>query len=113
MRSGAHDGDFSLDASARIDGDDGPGLERLLCCCAHRGLALERLREIDAEHLVYCSAKPSSGGSLTLMLTPLERLDRLTTVIPPPRWHRHRYFRVLAPNAPPCAAVTAPMEHVT
>jgi len=33
--------------------------------------------------------------------------ERLAVLIPPPRWHRHRYFGMLAPNAPLGAAVTA------
>ena len=59
------------------------------------------------EHLVYESVKPGSGGSVSLMLTPLELIDRLAALIPPPRRHRHRYFGVLAPNAPLRSAVTA------
>jgi hypothetical protein len=35
-----------------------------------------------------------------LSLTPLELIDRLTALIPPPRLHRHRYHGVLAPHAP-------------
>jgi hypothetical protein len=68
---------------------------------------LERLREIDPEHLAYDSAKPGPGSSLTLMLTPLELLDCLAALIPPPRRHRHRYFGVLAPNSPLRLAITA------
>ena len=59
------------------------------------------------EHLVYESVKPGPGGSVSLMLTPLELIDRLAALIPPPRRHRHRYFGVLAPNAPLRSAVTA------
>jgi hypothetical protein len=102
-----HGGGFSLDASVRIEGDDRPGLERLLRYCARPAFALERLREIDAEHLVYESVKPGPGGSVSLMLTPLELIDRLAALIPPPRRHRHRYYGVLAPNAPLRSAVTA------
>ncbi len=42
-----------------------------------------------------------------MILTPLELIDRLAALIPPPRSHRHRYHGVLAPNAPLRAAVTA------
>jgi len=38
-------------------------------------LARERLREIDAEHLVYESIKPGARGSGSLILTPA-RTDR-------------------------------------
>ena len=64
------------------------------------------MREIDAEHLVYESVKPGPGGSVSLMLTPLELIERLAALIPPPRRHRHRYYGVLAPNAPLRAQVT-------
>jgi hypothetical protein len=43
----------------------------------------------------------------SLMLTPLELIERLAALIPPPRRHRHRYYGVLAPNAPLRAQVTA------
>ena len=34
------------------------------------------------------------------MLTPLELIERLAALIPPPRRYRHRYYGELAPNAP-------------
>ena len=46
-------------------------------------------------------------GSVRLPLTPLELIERLAALIPPPCRHRHRYYGVLAPNAPLRAAVTA------
>ncbi|MDR7306218.1 hypothetical protein J2X15_001496 [Rhodoferax saidenbachensis] len=42
-----------------------------------------------------------------LTLSPLELIDRIAALVPPPRTHRHRYFGVLAPNSPFRAAVTA------
>ena len=67
-----HGGGFSLDASVRIEASDRQGLERLLRYCARPAFALERLREIDAKHLVYESVKPGQRGSVSLMLTPIE-----------------------------------------
>jgi hypothetical protein len=107
MGKGDHGGGFSLDASVRIEAEDREGLERLLRYCARPAFALERLRQIDAGHLVYESVKPGPGGSVSLMLTPLELIDWLVALIPPPRRHRHRYYGVLAPNAPLRSAVTA------
>jgi hypothetical protein len=100
MAAWDHGGGFSLDASVRIEADDRSGLERLLRYCARPVFALERLRQIDPEHLVYESIKPGPGGSVSLLLTPLELIERLAALIPPPRRHRHRYYGVLAPNAP-------------
>jgi hypothetical protein len=34
-------------------------------------------------------------------------IDKIAALVPPPRAHRHRYYGVLAPNAPLRAAVTA------
>jgi hypothetical protein len=57
--------------------------------------ALDRLRELDPEHLPYERTKPGPGGTGPVRLTPLELLDRLAALVPPPRLHRHRYFGVL------------------
>lgn len=102
-----HGGGFSLDASVRIEAKDREGLERLLRSCARPAFALERLRQIDPEHMVYESVKLGPGGSVSLIVTPLELIERLAALIPPPRRHRHRDYGVLAPNAPLRAAVTA------
>jgi len=102
-----HGAGFSLDAGVRIEADDRQGLERLLRYCARPAFALERLRQIDPEHLVYESTKPGPGGRVSQLLTPLELLDRLAALIPPPRRHRHRYYGVLAPNSPVRGVVTA------
>lgn len=42
-----------------------------------------------------------------LTLTPLELIDRIAALVPPPRTHRHRYFGVLAPNSPLRATAVA------
>ena len=42
-----------------------------------------------------------------IALTPLEQIDRIAKLVPPPRTHHHRYFGVLAPNSPLRAAVVA------
>ena len=81
MRAWAHDGDFSVDGSVRIEGADRTGLERLLRYCARPPFAL--------------------------VLTPLELITKIAARVPPPRAHRHRYYGVLAPNAPLRSVVTA------
>ncbi len=86
---------------------DRPGLERLLRYCARPPFALERLQQRDAEHLLYENPRSGPGGRGPQTLTPLELIDRLAALVPPPRVHRHRYYGVLAPNSPLRAAVTA------
>ena len=102
-----HGGGFSLDASVRIDGPDRAGLERLLRYCARPPFALERLEQLADDQLVYRFPKPQPDGRTELRLTPLELIERLAALIPPPRLHRHRYHGVLAPNSPLRAQVTA------
>jgi hypothetical protein len=51
--------------------------------------------------------EPLEAGRTALSLTPLEFIDHLAALIPPPRLHRHRYHGVLAPNAPLRLAATA------
>ncbi len=102
-----HGGGFSLDASVRIGGPDRAGLERLLRYCARPPFALERLEQLAHDQLVYRSPKPQPDGRTELRLTPLELIERLAALIPPPRLHRHRYHGVLAPNAPQRAQLTA------
>ncbi len=107
MAQWEHGGGFSVDASVRIEAADRADRERLLRYCARPPFALDRLRQLDGERLSYDNPKSGPGGSGPQILTPLELLDRLAAVVPPPRVHRHRYFGVLAPNSPLRTAVTA------
>ena len=75
---------------------------------------MERLRKAGSELVYRCAKQHSEPGSDKrgakvdeLHLTPLELIDRIAALVPPPRTHRHRYFGVLAPNSPLRAAVTA------
>jgi Putative transposase len=95
-----HGGGFSLDAAVRIDGHDRAGLERLLRYCARPPFALERLEQLPDGQIVYRFPKPQPDGTTQVRLTPLELIERLAALIPPPRIHRHRYHGVLAPNSP-------------
>jgi len=89
---------FSVDASVLIDAQDREGLERLIRYCARPVFASSRLEQIGGK-LKYILSKPLQGEKV-LLLKPFELLDRLAKLIPPPRYHRHFYHGVLAPNAP-------------
>ena len=110
---------FSVDAGVRIEAHDRAALERLLRYCARPPFAMDRLRKEGAA-LVYRCAKQHSeptsdkpGAKVDeLTLTPLELIDRIAALAPPPRTHRHRYFGVLAPNSPLRASVTAMAQAV-
>lgn len=61
-------------------------------CASRPPLALDRLRELGPECPVYDHPKRDAGGNGPLLLTPLELLDHLSALVPPPRIHRHRCF---------------------
>lgn len=108
IREWGHEGGFSLNADETVAAWDRVGLERLFRYCARPIFASERPQWLDKDHrLVYRLPKPRPDGQSVLYLTPLEFLDKLAALIPPPRKHRHRYHGVLAPNAPLRHAVTA------
>jgi hypothetical protein len=78
---------------------------------------LDRLHKAGSELVYRCAKQHSEPGSNPhnkrgakvdeITLTPLELIDRIAALVPPPRTHRHRYFGVLAPNSPLRPAVTA------
>ncbi|HZD04045.1 MAG TPA: transposase [Longimicrobiales bacterium] len=108
-------GGFSIDASVRIEGDDRHGVERLVRYCARPPFALNRLHAMEGNdalsspeaRLLYRLPGPTPDGRTVLLLSPLELLQRLARLVPPPRMHRHRYHGVLAPNAGLRAQVVA------
>ena len=124
---------FSVDASVRITlfrlqlRVYCQPLEHLLRYCARPPFALERLsvsRGADGQiaRIRYVlprhkaanwvgrgrgrkSTRPGANG--VVELSPVEFLDRLADLVPPPRKHRHRYHGVFAPNHKLRPAVTA------
>jgi hypothetical protein len=77
--------------------------------CARGPLALDRLHLVDgrSDQILYLLPKPDPAGRTALRLSALAFLDRLATILPPPRIHRHRYHGGFAPNAPLRPLVTA------
>ena len=62
-------------------------------------LAAGRLNIIDDEHLTFRLKTPWSDGTSLLVLSPLELIEKLAALVPPPRLNLIRYHGVLAPNA--------------
>jgi hypothetical protein len=91
----------------RLAAWDRHGLERLARYCARPSFASARLDRLNSETLAYRLRKLLAGGRTCLTFTPLELLDQLAALIPPPRQHRVRYYGVLGPHARPRAAVVA------
>jgi len=85
-----------LEANAIADVQTGVR-RRLLRYCARPLFALDRLREHDHEHLSYDHPQPGPGARSALILTPLELLDRIAVLMPPPHIHLHRHRHFGAP----------------
>jgi len=49
--------------------------------------------------VTYTLPRPDRTGRTAIQLSPIELLQRLARLIPPPRVHRHRYHGVFAPNS--------------
>jgi hypothetical protein len=97
--SSNHGGGFSVDAGVRIKAPDRAGLERLLRCCARPPFAMDRLKQCASVLVYRCGkghAEPlqSDKYSGELVLTPLELINRIAQLVPPPRTHRHRCGKV-------------------
>jgi hypothetical protein len=74
---------------------------RILRAFVGRGL-LESCDAKDRQAYQYSEPGSDKRGAKAdeLHLTPLELIDRIAALVPPPRTHSHRYFGVLASNSP-------------
>ena len=107
MLSWEHSG-FSLHHDTRVHSEDRDGLERLLRYCARPAFSSENLTWIrPGQLLVYRPSKPINGKCYGLHLSPLQLMDLLAELVPPPRANLTHYYGVFAPNAPMRQIVTA------
>jgi hypothetical protein len=90
---------FLTPCRPRIEADDRAGLEQLARLRHPTPLAAARLQIIDDEHLTFRLKTPWSDGTSFLVLSPLELIEKLAALVPPPRLNLIRYHGVLAPNA--------------
>jgi hypothetical protein len=61
--------------------------------------ALERLTESARGQLGFELPQPRTDGATHLLLDPLELIEKLTLLIPPPRFHTLRFHGVLGSAA--------------
>ncbi len=90
---------FSLHAATRIDADDREGLERLCRYVARPPLAAGRLERISNDVLSFRLKTPWDDGTTRLLLSPLELIEKISALVPPPRVNQVRYHGILAPHA--------------
>jgi hypothetical protein len=71
-------------------------------------LAVERLTESPGGPVLYHFRRPWRDGSAALLLDPLELLERLAALVPPPRRPLLAYHGLLAPRAEWRSAIVPP-----
>ena len=122
----ARNNGFSLHAGVAVPASDRRRLERLCRYVGRPPVASERLSELADGRLLYELRHRWRDGTTHVAFEPLELIDRLAALIPPPRFHTVRYHGVLASRSkhraqvvpkltepaarPPCAAGTCAPE---
>jgi hypothetical protein len=102
----AHVAGVSLHANVSVPARDRKRLERLCRYVARPPLATERLSRLSDGRLLYRLKRRWRDGTTHIVFEPLELLERLVALIPPPRANQVRYHGVLAPASRWRAAVT-------
>ncbi|MHC5028581.1 MAG: transposase [Planctomycetota bacterium] len=92
-------GGASLHANVAVPARDRQRLERLCRYAARPPLAIERLSRLDDGRLLYELKQPWRDGTTHIGFEPLELLEKLAALVPPPRVNLVRYHGVLAPAA--------------
>ena len=90
---------FSLHANTHVPAHRRDQLERLIRYTARGAISLERLT-LDAHgDLIYTFTQPWSDGTTGIKLSPLELVEKLAALVPPPRVHQVRYAGCLAAHS--------------
>jgi hypothetical protein len=90
---------FDLHAGVRAPAHDKKARERLCGYLLRPPLAKDRLTQMADGRYRIALKRAWDDGTVALVVTGQELLARLTLLVPPPRVHTTRYFRVFAPRA--------------
>ena len=91
---------FSLHANVRVAADNRGRLERVCRYGLRPPLSHERLERLPSGNLVSRMKRLGPDGATHRVMSPLEFLSALASLVPPPRVHLTRYHGVFAPHAP-------------
>jgi hypothetical protein len=92
-------GGVSLHANVAVPARDRRRLERLCRYVARPPVATERLSRMEDGRLLYRLKHRWRDGTTHIVFEPLELLERLAALVPPPRFHLVRYHGILGPCA--------------
>ena len=92
-------GGFSLHAGVVVPPGDRTRLEHLCRYVARPPVATGRLSRLPDGRLLYRLKRRWRDGTTHMIFEPAELLEKLVSLVPPPRSHQVRYHGVLAPCA--------------
>ena len=90
---------FNLHAGPCIGGNDRRRLERLCRYVSRPALSEARLEEHQDGRIIFHLKRVWSDGTHALLLRPLELVERLALMVPPPRAHGVTYHGVLSSHS--------------
>ena len=90
---------FSLHAATQVAENDREALERLCRYVARPPLAAGSLTQVSEELLSFKLKTPWSDGTSSILLSPMELIEKISALVPPPRVNLVRYHGILAPNS--------------
>lgn len=90
---------YSVHAGVRMPARDRLRLEHLLRYAARPPLSTERLSLLPDGRLLYRLKRRWSDGTTHVIYEPMELMERLAALVPPPRFNITRFYGVLAPTA--------------
>lgn len=90
---------FSLHANVSVQAHERDRLEKLARYIARNAVAEDRLSlSPDHKQITYRLKRRYTDGTTHLLFTPLELMEKLAALVPPPRAHLTRYFGILGPH---------------
>jgi len=89
----------SIHANVALPGRARHKIERLCRYAARPPLATERLSRLADGRLLYRLKRRWRDGTTAIVFEPIELVEKLAALVPPPRFHMVRYHGVLAPRA--------------
>jgi len=90
---------ISVHADVCVPARDRERLERLCRYAARPPVATERLERLEDGRLLYRLRHRWRDGTTHVLFEPLELIEKLAALVPPPRFNLVRYHGVLAPAA--------------
>jgi len=90
---------FNVHANVRVGANDRDGLEHLCRYLARPPIANDRLQELPGGRLALRFKQAWRDGTMHIVFTPHELIEKLIPLIPRPRCHLVRYHGILGPAA--------------